>query len=117
MIRRLLIALGLAVSGGNCYALTTEASWYGDELRGRPMANGQPFNPNALTCASWDFPLGTRLHVTHGSRTVVVTVTDRGPAKRLVKKGRRLDLSRAAFARLADPKLGLIRVEVIRLSR
>lgn len=87
------------------------ASWYGDELRGRPMANGRPFNPDALTCASWHYPLGTPLAVTGNGKTVLVTVTDRGPAKRL---RREIDLSRAAFRRLAPLKLGLIKVKVQR---
>jgi rare lipoprotein A len=54
--------------------------------------------------------LGTRVVVTHADRSVVVEITDRGPAKRLVKEGRKIDLSRAAFAKLADPDLGLIEV-------
>lgn len=89
-----------------------KASWYGEEHRGLPMANGKPFNPDKLTAASWFYPLGTRVVVTHADRSVVVEITDRGPAKRLVKEGRKIDLSRAAFAKLADPDLGLIEVTV-----
>ncbi len=43
----------------------------------------------------------------------MMIVTDRGPAKRL---GREIDLSRAAFARLAPLKLGLIEVKVERID-
>jgi len=92
-----------------CHA-ADKASWYGEEHRGLPMANGKPFNPDRLTAASWFYPLGTRVVVTHADRSVVVEITDRGPAKRLVKEGRKIDLSRAAFAKLADPDLGLIEV-------
>lgn len=74
------------------------------------MANGKPFDKNQLTCASWNYPLGTKLTVTHGEKSVQVTVTDRGPNKRL--KGRIIDLSQAAFQELADPKLGLISVRI-----
>ncbi len=88
------------------------ASWYGEEHRGDLMANGQPFNPDALTAASWFFPLGTWVKVTHGVQSVVVEITDRGPARYLVEQGRIIDLSHAAFARLDDPKLGLIEVKV-----
>jgi rare lipoprotein A len=90
---------------------TTEgkASWYGNELAGHLMANGKPFNPNKLTCASWNYPLGTVLKVQHKKRTVVVSVTDRGPAKRL---NRQIDLSQAAFAKLAPLSLGLIQVSM-----
>jgi rare lipoprotein A len=89
-----------------------KASWYGEEHRGHPMANGKPFDPDKLTAASWFYPLGTRVVVTHDDRSVVVEITDRGPAKRLVKEGRKIDLSHAAFAKLADPDVGLIEVTV-----
>lgn len=102
--------LGLASA-----AETTQASWYGDEHRGLPMANGRPFEPEAMSAASWFYPLGTRLRITHGRRSVIVEVTDRGPARRLVRQGRRLDLSVGAFRRLGDPREGVIRVRVERL--
>lgn len=87
------------------------ASWYGAECAGLPMANGQPFNPRALTCASWHHPFGTQLRVANPAtgRSVIVTVTDRGPHRRL---NRAIDLSQAAFARIADPKLGLVQVRI-----
>ena len=84
-------------------------SWYGETYRGRPMANGQRYNPDALTCASVEYPLGTVLMVTYLKRSVTVTVTDRGPAQHL---NRLLDLSAAAFASLAEPRIGLLRVTV-----
>ena len=86
------------------------ASWYGESHRGLPMANGQPFDPNRLTAASWVYPLGTKILVTHENQSVIVEITDRGPAKRLFRRGRKIDLSRAAFTMLADPDLGLIDV-------
>jgi rare lipoprotein A len=76
------------------------------------MANHQPFDPDNLTAASWFFPLGTKVVVTHDDRSVVVEITDRGPTKRLLQEGRKIDLSRAAFAKLADPDRGLIDVTV-----
>jgi peptidoglycan lytic transglycosylase len=93
------------------------ASWYGDELRGKLMANGKKFDPDKLTAASWFYPLGTRVRVTVHSpefepRSVLVTITDRGPAKRLVEQGRVIDLGRAAFQRIAEPDLGLVEVVV-----
>ena len=94
-------------------AATCVASFYGEAHRGRPTASGVPFDPDALTAASWHHPFGTRLRVTHRDRSVVVTVNDRGPAHYL---GRCIDLSRAAFARLADLGHGLIDVTVTRLS-
>lgn len=93
------------------------ASWYGEELRGNLMANGKPFDPGKLTAASWFFPLGTRVRVTIRSaefepRSVLVTITDRGPSKRLVKQGRVIDLGLAAFQKIAEPDLGLVEVTV-----
>src|SRR5256885_351299 len=43
---------------------THVASWYGEEHRGRLMANGKRFNPDKLTAASWFYPLGTTVRVT-----------------------------------------------------
>jgi rare lipoprotein A len=88
------------------------ASWYGRECAGRRMADGRMFDPGALTCASWFYPLGAVLRVSSGGRTVDVRVTDRGPARRLVRRGRVIDLSRAAFARLAPLERGVIEVNV-----
>jgi rare lipoprotein A len=99
-----------------------QASWYGESHRGKLMANGKPFNPDKLTAASWFYPLGTKVKVTlqddspagraKSPATVIVIITDRGPAKRLVRAGRIIDLSQAAFKELAATELGLIQVEV-----
>src|SRR5690348_12202220 len=99
---------------------TGAASWYGEAHRGRLMANGRRFDPNKLTAASWFYPLGTKLRVflnSNGkpSHSVLVTITDRGPARELVRNGRILDLSHAAFKRLGDPDAGLIPVLVQRV--
>src|SRR6185436_14813375 len=40
-----------------------KASWYGEAHRGRLMANGQRFDPDKLTAASWFYPLGTKVRV------------------------------------------------------
>jgi rare lipoprotein A len=97
------------------------ASWYGEAHRGRLMADGTKFDPDKLTAASWFYPLGTRVRVTvnvkgREARSVVVAITDRGPARRLVREGRIIDLSLAAFATLAHRDLGLIPVKVERVD-
>ena len=96
------------------YGKRTEASWYGEETQGY-MANGIWYDPNALTCASWDYTLGTLLLVraVQSSRSVVVEVTDRGPAKRLHARGRTIDLSRAAFERIGELSRGLLEIEIV----
>jgi rare lipoprotein A len=98
----LLVALTTNLSAG-------PASWYGAECHGKLMANGKPFDMNALTCASYNYPLGTTLLVTSGTKSVVVKVTDRGPNRRLKRE---IDLSRAAFKRLAPLDNGLIQVKL-----
>ena len=77
-------------------------------------ASGRPYDENSFTCASWLFPFGTYLRVTNleNGKVVIVMVVDRGPAKRLVKKGRVIDLSKRAFAEIADLKQGIISVEI-----
>jgi len=93
------------------------ASWYGEEHRGKLMANGEKFDPDKMTAASWDYPLGTRVRVTVNSKdfptkTVMVTITDRGPKRELVNEGRVIDLGRAAFEKIAPKELGLVPVVV-----
>lgn len=88
------------------------ASFYAEAHQGRTMANGQPFDMWAMTTASNIYPLGAVLRVTSGKRSVVVTVSDRGG---FGKYNRILDLSKGAFAKLANPRVGVISVCVERL--
>jgi rare lipoprotein A len=81
----------IASSSGWGHSFSGMASFYGNES-GHQTASGQRFDQNALTCAHRSLPFGTKLRVTHGGRSVVVTVNDRGPFVR----GRVLDLSTAA---------------------
>jgi len=119
-----LLCISAAPATPPVHEKSTVASWYGEEHRGKLMANGEPFDPDRLTAASWFYPLGTQVRVTAKNRrpndppgqcaSVVVTITDRGPAKRLVRAGRKIDLAEAAFRVLADPELGLIEVTIAR---
>ena len=68
-----------------------KASYYGSESGAR-TASGARYNPMGMTAAHRSLPFGTKLKVTHGSRSVVVAVNDRGPFIR----GRVLDLSKGA---------------------
>jgi rare lipoprotein A len=78
-----------SISSGRSFS--GKASYYGNESGSR-TASGQRFNQEAMTAAHRTLPFGTRLKVTHGGRSVVVTVNDRGP----FIKGRVLDLSKGA---------------------
>jgi rare lipoprotein A len=86
------------------------ASYYGhqDGYAWKTMANGQPMNPNAMITAHRSYGFGTKLRVTNQSngKSVIVTVTDRGP----FIAGRELDLSIGAFSRIASPSQGVARV-------
>jgi rare lipoprotein A len=81
------------------------ASYYGNES-GSKTASGQRFNQNAMTAAHRTLPFGTRLRVTHGGRSVVVTINDRGPFIR----GRVLDLSTGAARAVGLTGVGVGRV-------
>jgi peptidoglycan lytic transglycosylase len=94
----------IASSGGG-RSFSGMASFYGNES-GSKTASGQRFNQNAMTCAHRSLPFGTRLKVTHGDRSVVVTVNDRGPFIR----GRVLDLSTAAARAVGLTSAGVGRV-------
>jgi rare lipoprotein A len=84
------------------------ASYYGNES-GSHTASGERFNQNAMTCAHRSLPFGTRLRVTHGDRSVVVTVNDRGPFVR----GRVLDLSSGAARAIGLGGVGKVVAEVL----
>src|SRR3984957_4962568 len=92
-------------SSGTGRTFSGMASFYGNES-GSKTASGQRFNQNAMTCAHRSLPFGTRLRVTHGDRSVVVTVNDRGPFVR----GRVLDLSTAAAHAIGITNAGVARV-------
>ena len=81
----------IAPSSGSGRSFSGMASFYGNES-GNKTASGQRFNQNAMTAAHRSLPFGTKLKVTHGGRSVVVTINDRGPFIR----GRVLDLSTGA---------------------
>jgi rare lipoprotein A len=87
------------------HAFSGMASFYGNESGSR-TASGQRFNQNAMTAAHRSLPFGTRLRVSHGGRSVVVTINDRGPFIR----GRVLDLSTGAARAIGLTGAGVGRV-------
>lgn len=86
------------------------ASFYGAGLHGRPTANGERFDKEALTAAHKTLPFGTCVEVTSLSngRTVRVRVNDRGP----YVGGRIIDLSEAAARELGMISAGVGRVRL-----
>ena len=115
------MALLLAACGGGPsvraasagYDETGIASWYGEELAGRPTASGERFDPAGLTLAHRTLPLGTLVEIIAlaTGRSVAARVNDRGPGRR----DRLIDLSRGAARLLGtdrDP-LAHVRVRVV----
>lgn len=76
--------------GGNSNVFYGDCTWYGPGFAGHHTADGEIFDPNALTAASPWLPFNTELLVTNPAtgRSVQVRVNDRGPFGRGV-----LDLS------------------------
>ncbi|MCK1718371.1 septal ring lytic transglycosylase RlpA family protein [Bradyrhizobium sp. 141] len=92
-------------SAGTGRSFSGIASYYGNES-GSKTASGQRFNQNAMTAAHRSLPFGTKLRVTHGGSSVIVTINDRGPFIR----GRVLDLSTGAARAIGLTGAGVGRV-------
>ncbi len=95
----------IAPSSGFGRSFSGMASYYGNESGSR-TASGQRMNAGAMTAAHRSLPFGTKLRVTHGGQSVVVTVNDRGPFIR----GRVLDLSTGAARAIGLTRAGVGRV-------
>ena len=78
------------------------ASYYHNKFNGRRTASGIKFDNEKYTAAHRKFPFGTKVKVTNevNGKSVIVTVTDRGP----FTKGREIDLTRRAFMDIAANK-------------
>ncbi|MDT0331944.1 septal ring lytic transglycosylase RlpA family protein [Nocardiopsis lambiniae] len=86
--------------GGTC-----EASYYGADFAGRTTANGETFDPNAMTAAHKTLPFDTMVQVTNpdNGKSVTVRINDRGP----FIAGRCLDLSTVAFDQIIGTGAGV----------
>lgn len=89
-----------------------KVSFYGEWFRGKPTANGEPFDPDGLTAAHRSLKFGSCLVVENleNGRKVKVRVNDRGP----FVKGRILDLSLGAARRLDMVERGVVRARLWR---
>lgn len=76
---------------------------------GIPGKAGDSYDLNMMTTAHKTLPFGTIVEVTNlaNGKSVKVKVTDRGP----YGPGRELDLSKVAFAELASPSEGVIKIQ------
>ena len=92
------------------YKESGTASYYAKRFHNRKTASGERLNNNAMTAAHRTLPFGTKVIVRNmrNGKTVEVRINDRGP----FVKGRIIDLSRAAFSRIASLDDGLAKVEI-----
>jgi rare lipoprotein A len=86
------------------------ASFYSSEFHGRRTASGERYDSDGLSAAHRTLPFGTRVRVTNlkNGKSVVVTITDRGPFRR----GRIVDVSRRAADDLGFLRAGVARVRL-----
>ncbi len=97
--------------------LTGSISFYSEYFRGKRTANGERFDPDAMTLAHRSLPFGTQVKVTNlrNGRSVLLRVNDRGPFVR----ARIADVSKAAARALGFLRKGVTRakLEVIDVPR
>lgn len=92
---------------------TGTASFYSKSFEGSKTSTGEIFRNSRMTAASNDFDLNTWVRVTNltNNRSVVLRINDR-MHPRMQKKGRVVDLSRAAAKKLGYLGSGLTKVKV-----
>ncbi len=86
------------------------ASFYGPGLEGHLTANGERFDPKAMTAAHRTLPFGVRVRVTNleNGRSAIVRINDRGP----YAHERLIDVSMAAARVLDMLRRGVARVRL-----
>ncbi|MBU0683246.1 MAG: septal ring lytic transglycosylase RlpA family protein [Candidatus Omnitrophota bacterium] len=109
--------LGVGIESKALFSnLTGIASWYSEFSPGikKTTANMETFDHDKMTCAMWGIPFNTQVEVTNiaNDKKVLVRVNDRGPAKRLCRKGRIIDLTMAAFKKIETLSTGLANVRI-----
>ena len=89
---------------------TGSATYYANKFHGRRTANGERYDRAKFTAAHRTLPFGTVVRVTRISngKRVTVRVNDRGP----LKKGRIIDLSRAAAEQIDMISAGVVDVGI-----
>lgn len=90
------------------------ASYYAKRYNGRRTTSGARYNPEKMTAAHQNFPLGTKVKVTNlaNDKEVIVTVNDRCRKK----KQPFIDLSRAAAKKLGFLGKGIAKVKMVPLT-
>lgn len=95
-------------------AQTGIASWYGGKpWEGRKTASGEIFKSSGMTAAcAPQYKLHTKLLVTNinNNKSVIVKCNDRGAFHKAKYGYRFLDLSKAAFQKIAPLQQGIVKV-------
>lgn len=86
------------------------ASWYTADC----TATGENFDENSLTCAMRRRDFGGYYKVCNieNKKCVIVRQNNFGPTKPYFRKGRIIDLSKAAFSQIADLEQGLAKIKI-----
>ena len=98
----LLVCLLVLVAQVVAQADPMVATYYANKYAGKPTASGQPYDPYGLTAAHPSLPFGTKLSVSYGDKSVIVTINDRLP----YGSDSDLDLSWAAAQALGLMEVG-----------
>lgn len=107
-----LLAVPVLAQAGDVRNLVGEgmASYYGSEFAGSRTANGERFDPGAMTAAHRSLAFHSRVVVTNLStgQEVIVRINDRGPwgGKRII------DISHAAAREIGMHRSGTARVKL-----
>ena len=93
------------------YSESGTASYYAMKFHNRKTASGERFDNYSMTAAHKTLPFGTKVKVTNirNGKSVKVTINDRGP----FVKGRIIDLTRAAFAKIEKVDKGITKVKIL----
>jgi rare lipoprotein A len=107
-----LFTLPVLAQAGDSRSLVGEgmASYYSSEFAGSRTANGERFDPGAMTAAHRSLAFHSRVAVTNLSngKEVIVRINDRGPWG----KGRIIDISHAAARQIGMHRSGTARVKL-----
>jgi len=109
----LLLLMAGVLHAQSGFSQTGVASYYGTDFHGKKTSSGEIYNMWALTAAHKSIPLQTLVRVTNltNNLSVVVRINDHGPHL----KGRIIDLSRGAAAKIGmiQPGTAKVKLEVV----
>jgi rare lipoprotein A len=90
------------------------ATYYGPGFHGRLTSNGEIFNKYAMVAAHPSYPEGTKVRITNleNGLEAHLRINDRGPAKRIQRRGVIIDVSEGAARKLDMKHDGRVRVKL-----